>query len=67
MHFKKISQYWSLKKKHSKIAPSKNVYQKRISNCPLKTSSSKNASQNCYNLSIGNKNQNPVDLKALDM
>ena len=34
---------------HSKIAPSKNVF------------------QNCYKLSIGNKNQNPVDLNTQDV
>ena len=52
---------------HSKIAPSKNVFQKRMSNCSLKIAPSKNAFQNCYKLSIGNRNQNPVGLKTLDM
>ena len=52
---------------HSKIAPSKNVCQKHMSNCPLKIAPSKNAFQNCYKLSIGNKNKNPVGLKTVDM
>ena len=50
-------------KQHSKIALSKIVFQKHMSNCPLKDAPSKNAFQNCYKLSIGYKNQNPVRLK----
>ena len=38
-----------------------------MSNCPLKIAPSKNAFQNRYKLSIGNKNKNPVGLKTLDM
>ena len=54
-------------KKYSKIVPSKNVFQKHMSNCPLKIALSKNAFQNCYKLSIENKNQISVGLKILDM
>ena len=54
-------------KKHSKIAPSKNVFQKHMSNFPLKISPSKTTFQDCYKLSIRSKNQNPVGLKTLDM
>ena len=45
----------------------KNVFQKYMSNCPLKIDPSKNAFQNCYKLSVGNKNLNPVGLKTLDI
>ena len=50
-----------ISRKHSKIAPSKNVFQKDMSNYHLK-----NAFQNCYKLSIGNKKKNPVGLTTLD-
>ena len=54
--------------KNTKILLSqKNVFQKHMSNCLLKIAPSKNGFQNCYKLNIGNKNQNPVCLKKLDM
>ena len=56
-----------ISKKHFEIAPSKNVFKKQMSNCPLKISLSENAFQNCIKLRIGNKNQIPVGLKSLDM
>ena len=68
MHFKT-----ALSKKYINIALSfqncslKNVFQKHMSNCPLKLAPSNDAFQNCYKLSIGNKNKNPVGLKILDM
>ena len=51
----------------SMLLSQKNAFQKRISKAhvksPLKSAPSKNAFQNCYKLSIGNKNKNPVGLK----
>ena len=58
MHFKT-----ALSKKYLNIAPSKKCILKKHS----KIAPSKNAFQDCYKLSIGNKNQNPVGLKTLDM
>ena len=75
MHFKPAlsKQYLkiALKKMHfskniPKLRPQK-MYFKNMSNCPLKIPPLKNAFQNCYKLSIGNKNPNPVSLKTLDM
>ena len=66
----------ALSKKYLNIALSKKKIQnyslkkcisKTMSNCPLKIALSKNAFQNCYKLTIGNENQNPVGLKPLDM
>ena len=54
-------------KRYLNIALSKNVFQKDMSNCHLKIAPSKYAFQNCYKLSIGNKNQNSIGLKTLDM
>ena len=51
MHFKKTFQNCSLK-----------VFQKHTSNCPLNVAPSKNAFQNCYKLSIGNKNKKTLDM-----
>ena len=53
----------ALSKKYLNIALSKRMYFKNT--CQI--APSKDAFQNCYKLSIGNKNQNPVDLKTLDM
>ena len=71
MHFKT-----ALSIKYLNIASSKYAFQKNISklfpqNLKFKStcqiSPSKNAFKNCYKLSIGNKNKNPVGLKTLDM
>ena len=62
--FKKCISKLLFQKKCLNIAPSKNAFQKNISKLlPQKIA----AFQNCYKLSIGNKNQNPVALKTLDM
>ena len=64
MHFKtalskKISQYCSLKKMH---------FKKTFQNCSFKKCISKTHVKLPHvKLSIGNNNQNPVGLKAIDM
>ena len=68
--FQKISQYCSLKKmhfkKHSKNCSIKKCISKSHVKLPLKIAPPKNAFQNCYKLSIGNKNKNLVGLKYVD-